>query len=464
MLLKEPNYKRKAQRVDLPLLVKVANKVYKTKDWSLLGAGIYDFDLEFEKDKELDCTLILPLQDSSFSIPAKLVLKNARKDITGCEFKDLSEKNRRVLRRYIELAIDGQVDNIEDFIAAHTEPVIKTPIQEALTFEDKEALKIKKKFIKKSIGYIFVGLVVLFVLSYTIFYNLQYKIFSTGVITGSFIKVTANNSGILDKIHVNIHDLVEKNYVLFDIINSTNNHNNYSTHTEIEDLNYQLNYFSKPLNRNLLNDLKLRFEIKRKQFENAKILYKNRLITNKDYNFIYDTFINAKISYERELERIRSESAKYKAKNDSIKIKMASIRKQQKNNQEVSAFQRRLSPAEGIIYRIEHNKGEFVHPDDIVMVLQTRSNPFVILKLHSRDIYKIKINDHAKIYSKYSERVYSGKVTQIGYVSVNADSTISHETSLNESLVKIEFIDPVVDFPLNSRVEVRIKRDFLKWS
>jgi hypothetical protein len=148
MLLKEPNYKRKAQRVDLPLLVQVANKVYKTQDWSLLGAGILHFDVKFEKNKEIDCKLILPLQDSSFSIPAKIVLKNTSKDVTGCEFKNLTEKNRRVLRRYIELAIDGQIDNIEDFIAAHAEPVIQTPIQEALTFEDKEALKLKKKFVK----------------------------------------------------------------------------------------------------------------------------------------------------------------------------------------------------------------------------------------------------------------------------------------------------------------------------
>ena len=463
MLLKEPNYKRKAQRVDLPLLVRVANKVYKTKDWSLLGAGLYDFDLEFKKDKELDCILILPLQDSSFSIPAKLILKNSRKDVTGCEFKDLSEKNRRVLRRYIELAIDGQIDNLEDFIAAHTEPVIKTPIKEALTFEDKEALKIRKKFIKKSVGYIFVGLVVFFILSYTIFYNLQYKIFSTGVITGSFIKVTANNSGVLDKVHVNIHDLVEKNYVLFDIVSPPNNHNNYKVHTEFEDLKYQSNNRTRRLNRDLLNDLHLRLDVKRKQFENAKILYQDRLITNKDYNFVYDAFINAKISYERELEKIRSESAKEKDKNDLITIKLASLKKQQETNQEISTLQRRLSPSEGIIYRIEHNEGEFVYPDDVVMVLQTKLNPFVILKLHSRDIYKIKINDHAKIYSKYSDRLYSGQVTQIGYVAVNADSTISQETSLNESLVKIEFIDPVDDFPLNSRVEVRIKRDFFEW-
>lgn len=461
MLLKEPNYKRKAQRVDLPLLVKVGNKVYKTKDWSLLGAGLYDFDLEFKKNKEIECTLILPLQDSSFSIPAKLVLKNSRKDITGCEFKNLTEKNRRVLRRYIELAIDGQMDNLEDFIAAHTEPVIKTPIQEALTFEENEALKIKKKFIKKSVGYIFVGLVVFFVLSYTIFYNLQYKIFSTGVITGSFTKVTANSSGILDKIHVNIHDLVEKNYVLFDIISPPNN--NYSMHAEMDDFKYQLNYRVKRLNRDLLNDLQLRLDVKRNQFENAKILYQDRLITYKDYNFVYDAFINAKISFERELEKIRSESAKDKEKNDRIKLMLASQIKQEDANQNVSAFERRLSPAEGIIYRIEHNEGEFVYPDDVVMILQTRLNPFVILKLHSRDIYKIKINDHAKIYSKYSDRVYSGKVTQIGYVAVNADSTISHETSLNESLVKIEFIDSVNDFPLNSRVEVRIKRDFFEW-
>jgi hypothetical protein len=95
------------------------------------------------------------------------------------------------------------------------------------------------------------------------------------------------------------------------------------------------------------------------------------------------------------------------------------------------------------------------------MVLATHEKPFVILKLHSRDIYKVKINDHARIYSKYNDIAYRGKVTQIGYAAVNANATISQETSLNESLVKIEFLDDKVAFPLNSRVEVRIRRDFL---
>jgi hypothetical protein len=54
MLVKEPNYVRKAQRIDLPLLVQVGDAVYKTKDWSLAGVGIFDFDVDFERDRETD--------------------------------------------------------------------------------------------------------------------------------------------------------------------------------------------------------------------------------------------------------------------------------------------------------------------------------------------------------------------------------------------------------------------------
>ena len=124
MLSKEPNYARKAQRVDLPLLVQINGKSYKAKDWSLSGVGILDLEITFEKDRKIDCMLVLPLQDAHFSLPASIVIKNVRGNITGCEFADLAPRNKRVLRRFIELAIEGQLDNVEDLIAVYSEPVI----------------------------------------------------------------------------------------------------------------------------------------------------------------------------------------------------------------------------------------------------------------------------------------------------------------------------------------------------
>ena len=462
MLLKEPNYTRKAQRVDLPLLVQIEGKSYKTKDWSLAGVGIFDLDFLFEKDKEIDCRLILPLEGANFVLPVTIVLKNRRSNITGCEFKNLIPKNKRILRRFIELAIEGQLDSVEDIIAAYSEPVIETPINEALALEEKEALKIKKTFLKKSFAYLFVGLVIALVIGYTTVYNLQYKVFATGVVTGSFVKVTANDGGVLDKIHVKNHDAVEDGLVLFDLMVTENVRRPRVPLANFRTLEADVKTRFAFYVSSVIDELKERADSKHREFEDAKILYSQRLITRKDFNIIYNNYLRSKIDYERERDRVREENERRINRLAALEDNISSLKSITFETVTVPSIKRRISPIEGMVYRIEHSEGEFVHPDQIVMILQTREKPFVVVKLHSREIYRVKINDSARIYSKYNDKSYAGRVTQIGYAAVNVDTTISQEASLNESLIKIEFIDDRIEFPLNSRVEVRIKRDLFQ--
>ncbi len=462
MLLKEPNYTRKAQRVDLPMLVQIDSQTYKTKDWSLAGVGIIDLDATFEKDKTVECRLILPLEGANFVLSAAIVMKNRRGNIVGCEFKDLAPKNKRVLRRFIELAIEGRIDNVEDFIAAYSEPVFETPIGEALALEEKEAVHIKKTFLKKSLAFLFVGTVIALVIGYTTVYNLQYKIFSTGVVTGSFVKVTANNSGILDDIHVNIHDIVDPGLVLFDMMATENVSRARTAGLTVKDVASENKAGFVPYVSDVIDALKERAKSKRREYEDALLLYDQRLITLKDYNLVYNNYLRAKVDYEHEKDRVDRENERRRDKLETRQEKIKTIRTPDFETVAVPSLKRRTAPVEGAVYRIEHREGEFVRPDDTVMVLVTREKPFVVLKLHSRDIYKVKVDDDARIYSKFNDVSYRGKVTQIGYAAVNADATISQETSLNESLVKIEILDDEITLPLNSRVEVRIRRDFLR--
>jgi multidrug resistance efflux pump len=444
------------------MLVQIDGQTYKTKDWSLAGVGIIDLDTPFEMDKAIDCRLILPLEGANFVLSAAIAMKNKRGNIIGCEFKELSPKNKRVLRRFIELAIEGRIDNVEDFIAAYSEPAFETPIGEALALEEKEAVKIKKTFLKKSLAFLFVGAVIALVIGYTTVYNLQYKIFSTGVVTGGFIKVTANNSGILDNIHVDIHDIVDPGLVLFDMMTTENVSRARGAGLAVKTLGDENRDGFVPYISDVIDALKERAESKRREYEDAVVLYAQRLITLKDYNLVYNNYLRAKVDYEHENDRVDRENERRRDKLKTLKNKIKTIRTPAFETVAVPSLKRRKSPVEGAVYRIEHSEGEFVHPDDTVMVLVTREKPFVILKLHSRDIYKVKVNDHARIYSKFDDISYRGKVTQIGYAAVNADATISQETSLNESLVKIEILDDEIALPLNSRVEVRIRRDFLR--
>ncbi|NNL76642.1 MAG: HlyD family efflux transporter periplasmic adaptor subunit, partial [Desulfobacterales bacterium] len=351
---------------------------------------------------------------------------------------------------------------VEDIIAAYAEPEIETPINEALALEEKEALKIKKTFLKKSAAYIFVGLVITLVIGYTILYNLQYKVFATGVVTGSFVKVTANESGILDKIHVKNHETVDNGLVLFDLMITENVRRPRIPPASFRALEASVQARFAFYVSSVIDDLKERADSKQREYIDAKILFSQRLITRKDFNNIYNNYLKSKIDYERERDRVREENERRIKRLAALEDDISSLKAVTFETVTVPTLKRRISPIEGVVYRIEHSEGEFVHPDQIVMILQTREKPFVVVKLHSREIYKVKINDTARIYSKYKDKSYRGKVTQIGYAAVNVDASISQEASLNESLIKIEFIDDQIEFPLNSRVEVRIKRDLFQ--
>ena len=42
----ESNQMRRAHRVDIPLTIVINNKAYKSKDWSMTGAGVENLELE----------------------------------------------------------------------------------------------------------------------------------------------------------------------------------------------------------------------------------------------------------------------------------------------------------------------------------------------------------------------------------------------------------------------------------
>ena len=468
MLLKDHNYNRKAQRVDLPLLVQINEKVYKTNDWSVIGVSISELEGSYEKNAEIKSSLILPLQGANFVIPVTLIFKNLRNNVAGCTFKDLSEKNKRILKRFIELAIEGKLDSSEDLIATYSEPVIDSPIHEALSLGEQEASRIKSRFIKKSLAYLSAGIIIVWIIYYVVVYNFQYKIFTTGVVVGNTLKVTANSAGIIDKIYVNTYDELEKGYVLFDILTTVEKEVPVAQplDSKIYVLKEDLNVYSNNMLSNyeipLIKALEVRYKSRKEQYDNAMELYNKKLITKKDMNIINNNMITAKLELERNRMRSSMESANLKARILQLNEKINELKSGRYLTEkiEVEEIKRRMATVNGKVYMVGYKEREFVNPGDTVMILQTDEKPYVMMKLHIRDIFKIDINDPVIIFKKYGSKVYTGKIAQIGYSSVNSEAPVSQESSLNESIVKIEFDDDHVDFPINTRVEIRVERNF----
>ena len=47
----------------------------------------------------------------------------------GFDFHELSARNKRVLRHYIELSVDGKLGDVEDIVAVASSPITSSPIE-----------------------------------------------------------------------------------------------------------------------------------------------------------------------------------------------------------------------------------------------------------------------------------------------------------------------------------------------
>lgn len=194
---REFNYPRKSHRVDIPLLVQVDGKVYKTSDWSMTGVGILDLDREREIGEKFSARLIMPLSDASMQLDVVFIYRNRRSNITGCEFDNLSNRNRRVLRHFIELAMEGRLDILEDLVADLTAPDIESPLETALALSEEEEMSLLAKFRSRASMALILGVLFTLFLSFTLWYNLVFLYKTVGVVSGDFLEVSSVRSGIV---------------------------------------------------------------------------------------------------------------------------------------------------------------------------------------------------------------------------------------------------------------------------
>jgi hypothetical protein len=146
----ELNYLRKAHRVNLPMVIEIDGKNYKAAEWSVAGVGIEGFDLDLGMNQVVAARCVLPMPDSFITLKVELQLEVRRSDVAGFEFKNINQRQKRVLRHYIESAIEGKIDNVEDLISVVTTPGLATPIEDALNLTELEAESLFKRFKAKS--------------------------------------------------------------------------------------------------------------------------------------------------------------------------------------------------------------------------------------------------------------------------------------------------------------------------
>ncbi len=465
MLTREYNYMRKSQRLDIPLLVQIGTELYETSDWSMTGVGVVGFKEQIEPGTKLDARLILPVVSASLTINVELICRNRREEKTGFEFVEISNTHKRVLRHYIELSLEGKLDNIEDLFADFTAPNIETPIKEALNITEEEQTSLLRKFRSRAFLTLLAGILLMGYISFTLLYNFIFVHQAVGVASGNLALIPASTNGTLKTIHVAVGDSVHVNDILFDmeegdLLNQLKE--NTEKISQQQQLLDQLNNSATPrTTSHLLELLKEDFERSRLEYENAKKLYSKEIISIKDYQYVENTFIKARISYIRELETEQRSENTSAEKKSLLTLNLETLKAEEERLIESLEGLRVKSTIDGVVFAVDHLPGEYLTSNDVVVSLATRENPFVLFKMLAIQSGKTRLGMKAKVYSFETAQTYDGIVSSIGYSAINPRSTLLQEVSLDQTVIKVDLVNDNVDIPLNSRVQVWVKKDII---
>ncbi len=461
MAVIESNQMRRAHRVNIPLIIVVDSVAHKSKDWSMTGAGIEDLALELSKDEIIDASIVLSMQEAKIEIPIKLQFKIKRNNVSGFEFYEMSPKTKRVLREFLELSIEGKLEDIDGILSIYNEPIIDSPIKESVVLSDEEESVLKQAFVKRSRLYIKLGIAFFMVLLMTIYYNLTYIYRSIGTVSGNFVKISPSVSGKLQKIAVKVRDRVHPKTLLFELDDKMVLNQIDIIEEKLADLknSHKPVTLSNQSNTQVLSLLKKDMNRNYAAYKSAKNLYESKLITISDFQKISNNYDKTKIKYLQEKNRFqRVDRRQYSSSNMISLITELELKRADLINK--LNYLRVFSESEGIVYAIKLNVGNYVGSSDEVMVLETNEASFIVCKLKQDESVEINSGMKVKVYSPSTDETYSATIETIGNLSLNTESEITNEVSLKEVTIKVVF-DNDIRLPLNERVKVWFYRPLL---
>jgi len=184
--------------------------------------------------------------------------------------------------------------------------------------------------------------------------------------------------------------------------------------------------------------------LRRQEFNNAKTLYAQRLITRKDLESVENGYVSAHTAYLRQ-----------KALVDGAVTYTTSVSGGHGGEPLYPIIH---APHEGQILSVSSKPGAYVASSDVVVILQRNDMaPQVVITVDNTDVLKMHIGMAAKVYVPFQDRRYSAQIVAIGRAAINTAATETLEASLNQTLVTLSFDDKSVRLPFDTRVRAWIK-------
>jgi len=484
----EPNHKRKSHRLTIPISAIIDHHTYAVLDWSTTGLRVACAQKDIQKDDELELSLLLPTSDAAIILKVKAVVRNIYDDSCGMEIIAISDKNRRVLRHYATLAIEGNLDHIDDVSSNLFMTDVQTPIKEPVLLTDKEDREVHTLFLKKVFYFLLLALVFVLLVLFTFLHHYLVIENSNGIVTGNRQVYQAPFDGQIKKLYIAQDQKVESGQLLFEMDTKNDKvllaYHQKRQHVLEEHLKENRNMLG-ALQKNLANKnsklkgitekrkayLESQYTIENRSFEKAKYLYRQQLITYIQYKEIEREYVAFMKEYHYAKEGKDTDREKLIAQQEALKIKDQILSTQkmirsideniQKNTLAILQLKQKIARAmvfsteRGVIHTINHERGEVVKFTDDIVVMETQKKPYILTAISTRKAASLYRGEACLLYYSKLDVTFNGKIAAFG----SAEFAQMIGTAKDEVVVKIEVETNDIDLKLDEYVKVYFLND-----
>lgn len=457
----ENNSSRKSYRTNIPLHVIIDQKSYKAVDWSLTGLALVTSNFDIKPSETCPCVLVLQMPESAISIRVTLKLEYIDKQRYGFSFVNLSEKNKKVLRRFIELAIEGKTDVVDNIISIYEEPEISSPIHNPVKLDEHEKIALKRDFHRSAFRYILFALGVLTALIGLLFFNMRYSYEGTGVVMGNYYKVYPLQGGVVDRMYVHEGDNVKVNQPLVQLDSQDITYKIRLLEAQKEKDIATYHVLRKQVthpnainieNNNYIRSIKEKLALKMKQYQNAKIQYNQKLITYDRLAVFKDAYLDMKIKLENAKGLFLRQQINRRVEANPILLDTRKIDLKIEHAKDRLKRYRIKAPVSGKVYEIYSIEGEQVFTSRPVLTLWTKDEPYILVHVPNKYLSYVKPGTKADIYNVQEKTHYRAKVTKVGTVD-ESDSMLDVDVVL-----KLEGLSSILK--PHQRIDVMFKRSW----
>ena len=453
----EKNSMRKSYRTTVPLRVVIEERFYDVIDWSLTGLALESLESELSPGELCKATLVLPLHDVALSIPVTLRLEYRESQRFGFSFETLSDKNRSVLRRFIEMAIEGKVEQVDDIIAIYQEPEIASPLEKPVALQAEEARQLKSSFLRTSVKYLLFTLSVLLLAGALLFFNLRYSYEGSGIVVGNDLKIYPLHDTIVEKLYVKEGSAVEEGAPLAQLESSEITYKLALLEAEREKMLRSYDaarkaHTSEPSDTDSV--VQTLEKLQRQQayaLQQAKAALAKHLITRSAVERAQNSYLeaSAKVAGARMqatlLSQKKRQAAPQKPDTSDIDVKIAYLKK-------LLSQYRITAPRKGRVYEIYVTEGQQATVSNPIMTLWTDQEPEIVVNIPADKATAVTPGTVVDLLDSSSGSRFRGKVVKVG----------SADESLTTELAAVRIKPEKQHAPLkpHQRIKVLIRRAF----